>query len=70
MLFKDLIMTQERDCIVSVNEFGEGPSGIEPSFLATDEALAAFAQIFEMSPEEAQDFLDAGKVIESQKVGL
>ena len=63
-------MIQERDCIVSVAEIVEGEHGIEPSFLASVEALAAFAEILEMSPEEAQDFLDAGKVIESQKVGI
>ena len=71
MLFEVVMIPEHEDvCIVSVTETAEGPSGIEPSFLASPEALAAFAEIFEMSPEKAQDFLDAGKIIESQKVGL
>ena len=61
-------MTPEHDnCIVSVDEFGEGPSGIEPPFLASPEALAAFAEILEMSPEEAQEALEVEK---SQTVGI
>ena len=35
-----------------------------PSFLATDDALAVFAQILEMSDEEVS------QILESQKVGL
>lgn len=52
-------MIPERDCIVSVAEIAEGPRGMEPSFLASPEALTSFADIMEMSPEEAQEALEA-----------
>ena len=50
--------------IISIAETTEGLDGIELSFLASDEALSLFAQIMEMSPEEAQEALED---LESQK---
>ena len=55
-------MTQERDCIVSVAEMVEVAGEEQPSFLSSPEAMAAFAEILAMSPQEAQEALNALKL--------
>ena len=61
------MIPEHNDCIVSVAEIVEGEHGIEPSFLASDEALTAFAQILEMSDEEVSSLL---ALVPSQEVPI